>query len=140
MEVVRVGEMELRFLHTKESTNGSLDLFEFDVPPTNAMPIPHYHDGWDETVYGLAGTLTIVRDGDEIDVGPAGSVFIPRGVVHNFFNRTDSVARVVSALTPGVLGPGYFRELGALVAQGAPDPAAMREVMLRHGLVPVPGR
>jgi hypothetical protein len=37
-----------------------------------------------------------------------------------------------------VLGPGYFREVAALVAGGAPDPAKMKEVMLRHGLVPAP--
>jgi hypothetical protein len=39
-------------------------------------------------------------------------------------------------LTPGVLGPGYFREIAALLAGGAPDPVKMKEVMLRHGLHP----
>jgi hypothetical protein len=37
-----------------------------------------------------------------------------------------------------VLGPGYFREIAALVAGGAPDPAKMKEIMLRYGLVPAP--
>jgi hypothetical protein len=37
-----------------------------------------------------------------------------------------------------VLGPGYFREIAALVAEGAPDPAKLKDIMLRHGLVPVP--
>jgi hypothetical protein len=41
-------------------------------------------------------------------------------------------------LTPGVLGPEYFREIAALVANGTPDPAAVKETMLRHGLVPAP--
>jgi hypothetical protein len=37
-----------------------------------------------------------------------------------------------------VLGPGYFREIAALLAEGAPDPAKMKAIMLRrHGLVPV---
>jgi hypothetical protein len=38
----------------------------------------------------------------------------------------------------GVLGPGYFREIAPLLAGGAPDPAKMKTVMLREGLVPVP--
>jgi hypothetical protein len=43
-------------------------------------------------------------------------------------------------LTPGLIGPGYFRDLAALVVPDAPpDPARIREVMLRYGLVPVPG-
>ncbi|HJU31313.1 MAG TPA: hypothetical protein VJ740_07660 [Hyphomicrobiaceae bacterium] len=41
-------------------------------------------------------------------------------------------------LTPGVLGPAYFREIASLLAAGAPDPAKMKDTMLRHGLVPVP--
>ena len=45
-------------------------------------------------------------------------------------------ATCLSVLTPGVLGPEYFRELANLVALGPPDEAAVRAIMLRHGLVP----
>jgi hypothetical protein len=38
----------------------------------------------------------------------------------------------------GVLGRCYFREIAALLAGGAPDPAKMKTVMLREALVPVP--
>ncbi|NDR75258.1 cupin domain-containing protein, partial [Klebsiella pneumoniae] len=38
---------------------------------------------------------------------------------------------------PGALGPQYFREMAALLTGGAPDPAKMKETMLRYGLVPV---
>jgi hypothetical protein len=41
-------------------------------------------------------------------------------------------------LTPGTLDPRYFREIAALVENGSPDPARMKETMLRHGLVPAP--
>ena len=44
-------------------------------------------------------------------------------------------------MTPGVLGPGYFRDLEAIVmaaAGGPPDPAAMVAVMRQHGLTPAP--
>jgi hypothetical protein len=59
-------------------------------------------------------------------------------------SRTDHGQGDVSFLaiaTPGVFGPGYFHELGAVVraaaaAGGPPDPAAMAEVMRRHGLMP----
>jgi hypothetical protein len=37
-----------------------------------------------------------------------------------------------------VLGPGYFREIAALAAGGAPDPAKMKAIMLRHRLHPAP--
>jgi quercetin dioxygenase-like cupin family protein len=61
--------LELRFLRTKQSTEGSLDLVEMDVAPKASAPIAHYHTGWDETVYGLRGTVTFRLDGAEVAVG-----------------------------------------------------------------------
>jgi hypothetical protein len=37
-----------------------------------------------------------------------------------------------------VLGPQYFKDMAGLLAAGTPDPARMKETMLRYGLVPAP--
>lgn len=137
-ETLRIGGLELRFLQTKEGTEGGLDAFEMVVQPKARMPVPHYHESWDELVYGLSGLMTFRVDGKDVEIGPGQSVFIRRGVVHGFENRSDAPATCLCVLTPGVLGPGYFREIAALAAAGAPDPADIGEVMRRHGLVPVP--
>jgi quercetin dioxygenase-like cupin family protein len=136
-ETIRMGGLVLEFLHSKDDTGGSLDMFRMTVQPNARMPVPHYHESWDEAVYGLEGTLAFQVDGRDVAVGPGQSLFIPRGIVHAFRNDTPAPATCLSVLTPGVLGPGYFREIAGLVAAGAPDPARMKEVMLRHGLVPV---
>ena len=70
-EVIRIGGLELRFLQSKDDTGGSLDMFEMTVQPNARMPVPHYHETWDETVYGLAGTTTWRIDGRDIGIGPA---------------------------------------------------------------------
>jgi quercetin dioxygenase-like cupin family protein len=106
------------------------------VPPTGRMPMPHHHRDWEETVYGLAGIITFTVDGTPHDIGPGGSLFIQRGVVHSFENQSGEMATCLSMLTPGVLGPEYFRELAVLIAAGPPDQGKVREIMLRHGLVP----
>jgi len=137
-ETIRIGGLELRFLQSKDATGGSLDLFEMTVQPNARMPVPHYHENWDETVYGLAGITTWRVDGQDIAVGPGQTVFIRRGVVHGFSNGTQEPATCLCILSPGMLGPAYFREMATLLAEGAPDLARMRETMLRHGLVPVP--
>lgn len=138
-EVIRFKDFELRFLRSKEDTDGSLDVFEMVVQPNARVPIPHYHESWDETVYGLAGVITFRIDGRDVAIGPGQTAFIKRGVVHGFRNDTREPAKCLSILSPGVLGPTYFREMAALLAEGAHDPARLRETMLRHGLVPVPG-
>ena len=138
-ETVRFKDLGLRFLQSREDTDGSLDVFEMTVEPNARVPVPHYHKSWDETVYGLAGVTTWRVDDHDIKVGPGQTVFIKRGVVHGFRNDAQEPATCLCILSPGVLGPAYFREMAALLASGAPDPAKMKETMLRHGLVPAPG-
>ena len=137
-EIIEFGSFQLRFLRDRHGTAGSLDMFELVLQPEGRMPVPHYHEAWEETVYGLAGTVSYTVEGEAHDVGPGESLFIPRGKVHGFSNRSGAVASCLCILTPGVLGPEYFRELAALLRSGNPDPARAREIMLRYGLVPVP--
>ncbi len=137
-ETISIGGLSLRFLQTREETGGSLDAFEMIVRPNARMPIAHYHENWDETIVGLMGVSTWRVDGQDIALEPGQSIFIKRGIVHAFRNDTPEAASCLCILTPGVLGPGYFREVAALVAGGAPDPATMKEIMLRHGLLPAP--
>jgi mannose-6-phosphate isomerase-like protein (cupin superfamily) len=132
-ELINVGAMQLRFLRTKDDTSGALDLFEV------MMPVPHYHRDWEETVYGLEGIVTWMVAGKRIEVGPGDDLFIPRGVVHGFVNETQAIAKMLCVLTPGVLGPEFFREMAVAVGGSVPpDPARMVEIMKRYGLIPAP--
>lgn len=136
VETVRMASMELRFLHTPEETNGSLTMFEMHLFHGGRMPVPHHHRDWEETIYGLTGTNTWTVDGRTVEVGPGETLHIPRGIVHGFTNDGSEPTTCLCVLTPGVLGPAYFREMAALIEGGRPDPARMTETMLRHGLVP----
>jgi len=137
-ETIRLGGLALEFLRSKHDTNGSLDLFRMTVPPAGRMPVPHYHRNWDETVYGLDGTVTFTVAGVPHAIAAGETLFIPRGTVHGFDNRSGAEAICLCLLTPGVLGPEYFREMAAAIAGGPPDPEKMKAIMLRHGLVPAP--
>ena len=142
-EEIRVGPMAIRFLLEGEASGGSVAVFEFDVPAGARLPGAHSHDGYEETVYGLEGTVTWTLEGRQVEVGPGEALCIPRGAVHRFDNDHGVDAKVLAIVTPGILGPDYFRELAALVdeavASGSPpDPARIGEVMLRHGLTPAP--
>ena len=140
-EEIRIGQLSIRFLLEGEASGGSAAVFEFDVPVGAKVPGPHSHDGYEETLYGLEGVLTWMFDGQQIDVGPGEVLCIPRGVVHRFDNTRDVDAKVLAIVSPGILGPDYFRECAAVVeaaAGGPPDLAALGAVMRRHGLTPAP--
>ena len=136
-EEIKVGELAIRFLVEGEDSLGSVAVFEFDVPAGAKVAAGHSHDGYEETIYGLVGVLTWNVQGTAIDVGPGEALCIPRGAVHQFDNTGDADATALAIVTPGVLGPGYFREVAAVLdaaAGGPPDFDALGEVMRRHGL------
>jgi quercetin dioxygenase-like cupin family protein len=140
-EEIKVGEMTIRFLVEGEQSAGSVAIFEFDVPAGAKVAAAHSHDGYGETIYGLEGVLTWTIEGTPTEVGPGEALFIPRGAVHHFDNTGESDARALAIVTPGILGPDFFREVGAILdaaAGGPPDFAALGEVMRRHGLTPAP--
>jgi quercetin dioxygenase-like cupin family protein len=138
-EEIRFGGMVIRFLVEAEQSGGSVSIFEHEVPVSVGVAAGHSHDGFEETIYGLAGVLTWTVAGAPIEVGPGEALVIPRGVVHRFDNNGDVDAKVLVIGTPGGLGPGYFLEIAAVLdaaAGGPPDLAALGEVMRRHGLTP----
>ncbi|HSC92893.1 MAG TPA: cupin domain-containing protein [Gaiellaceae bacterium] len=138
-EEIRVGELVIRFLIEGRQSAGSAAVFEFDVPAGAKVAAAHSHDRYEETIYGLDGVLTWTIDGTPVDVGPGEAVCIPRGAVHHFDNTGAVDARALAIVTPGVLGPEYFREVAAVLDAadgGAPDLAAIAAVMRRHGLTP----
>jgi quercetin dioxygenase-like cupin family protein len=138
-EAIQVGPVTIRFRVEAEESAGSVTMFEFDVPAGIALPAAHSHDGYEETVYGLEGVLTWTIEGRQVAVGPGDVLVIPRGAVHNFANHGETDGRSLAVVTPGILGPAYFREtaeiLNAAAAAGTPpDFVALGEVMARHGL------
>ena len=140
-EEIRIGPLAIRFLVEGEASGGSVAVFEFDVPAGAKVVAAHSHDGYDETIYGLLGVLTWTIEGVPTEIGPGEVLCIPRGAVHQFDNAHDVDASALAIVTPGILGPDYFRETAAIVnaaAGGPPDIAALGEVMRRHGLTPAP--
>ena len=110
-------------------------------PPARGSPAAHSHDGYEETIYGLEGVLTWTIEGTPTEVGPGEALCIPRGAVHQFANSGEIDAKALAIVTPGILGPDYFREVAAVLdaaAGGPPDLAAVAAVMRSHGLTPAP--
>ena len=137
-ETIKVGQVIIDFLLEAADTNGTAAMFEFTVPVGAKVPVPHYHEHYDETIYGLAGTLTFTVEGKAIDIHPGETCFIPRAAVHGFDNLKQVDAKGLAVITPGLLGPIFFKEVAEMVnAGGPPDLQKLRLIMTKHGLVPV---
>ena len=139
-ETITVGEISVRFLVEGADSNGSVSVFECDIPAGAKMPAPHSHDAFEETIYGLEGVSTWTIDGETTEVAAGETAVVTRGAIHGFENRGAADATFLAIATPGVFGPAYFREIRDVLAAssgGPPDLAALAEVMRRHGLTSV---
>jgi hypothetical protein len=62
--------------------------------------------------------------------------------VHRFENLHSTPAKALAIITPGLLGPEYFREIAGVLhstpSGTPPNAAAIGEIMRRHGLTPAP--
>ena len=92
-EIIRAGQIEVRFLLESKDSNGQLAVFEFTVPAGAKVPLPHSHARYDETIYGLEGVLTFTVHGKPTDIAAGESCFIPRGAVHGFNNLKEPTQR-----------------------------------------------
>jgi quercetin dioxygenase-like cupin family protein len=140
-EQILVAGMAIRPRVEPTESGGSVAIHEFDVPAGGELPLAHSHDAYEETIYGVRGTITFTIEGTPTDIGPGDAVLIPRGAVHRFANHGDVDATALAIVTPGILGSGYFREVADILdaaTDGPPDLAAIGEVMVRHGLTPAP--
>jgi mannose-6-phosphate isomerase-like protein (cupin superfamily) len=91
MKTIRFSGLEPCFLQDWHGTHGGIDLFTTTEQPMTGMPIAHYHESWDETVYGLSGIATWTIAGREVSLVQGESAFIPCGTVHSFANLSISV-------------------------------------------------
>ena len=135
-EIIRAGQIEIRFLLESKDSNGQLAMLEFTVPAGAKVPAPHSHTHYDETIYGLEGVMTFTVNGQPVDIAAGETCFIPRGAVHGFNNLKAASAKALAVVTPALIGPDYFREMAAVVnAGGPPDLEKIKAVMTKHGLV-----
>jgi quercetin dioxygenase-like cupin family protein len=127
-EEIRFGQMAIRFLVEGEESGGSVAVFEFDVPAAGRVPVAHSHDAFDETIYGLEGVLSWTIEGTKTDVSPGEVLFIPGGVVPRFDNDHGVDAKMLAIVSPGILGPGYFRDMASLLgaSKDGPRPRSVR--------------
>jgi quercetin dioxygenase-like cupin family protein len=99
-ETIQVGALSVRFLVEAADSNGSASVFECFVPADSKMPVPHSHDAFEETIYGLDGVTTWTVDGRTLDIHPGEAVCIPRGAVHGFDNHGTEDAKFLAMSTP----------------------------------------
>jgi len=113
-----------RMLATGKQTNGEFAVMDFLIPPGGG-PGPHAHAGFQESFYVTEGEIEVKSEAGTY-IAKAGSfVTIPKGgIVHQFKNKTDQIAKMICIVVPAGL-EAFFMEAGKPVETGVllpPEP------------------
>jgi quercetin dioxygenase-like cupin family protein len=96
-------------------TGGAFEVIEYTGPAT---PPPHVHKEHDEIFFILTGTFRFVLGQDTAEAPQGAIVLVPRGWRHGFTVEPGSTALLITI--PAGL-EGFFKELGAGLAEGRPS-------------------
>ncbi|ABW15971.1 Cupin 2 conserved barrel domain protein [Parafrankia sp. EAN1pec] len=124
---------------TAGDTLGRLTVLEGRMGPRQPGPLPHVHEGHDETFVLVEGRLRF-RVGNGFHTAAAGeTVFAGRRLAHGFGNPFAEPARYIAILTPSGY-EDYFDEVAEHAARtgSLPGEALTRELMARHRTVLAP--
>jgi quercetin dioxygenase-like cupin family protein len=134
--VLKIGQLEIRYLIDGTVTGAGMGVMELTVPAGARVPPAHSHRDNEEIVYVIDGVLRYTVDEETRDLKPGERMYTPRGSVHAFSNPHAAPARALIMLTPDI-GLQYFRDVAEVAhAPGPPNHAKLLEVMARYGLVP----
>ncbi len=131
-----------RIIITGEQTGGAYAAIDMLIPPGGG-PGPHSHADIQESFYVLEGEVVVKSVGRSYTARKGAFVNIPLGgMVHDFKNETDTVARLQCVVVPSGLEK-FFQEIGKPAAAGEflpppppPDPQEqqrMTDIAAKYG-------
>lgn len=106
-----MGPLRAVFKADEAETHARYCVSEWWLRPHADGPGAHLHENNDEVFYVLAGTPEILVGEEWVGLERGGFVLIPRGIMHDFRNRTDQEAGLLNFFTPG----GFERKMPAIV-------------------------
>jgi mannose-6-phosphate isomerase-like protein (cupin superfamily) len=128
-----LGGTNARFIIEGEDAGKRFSLVEHPMQPRALAAPMHRHHREDEYSFVLEGSIGALL-GDSVVIGnPGDLIFKPREQWHTFWNAGDAPARVLEIISPAGF-ENYFRELGAALVSGPPDPQRLAALCARYAL------
>ncbi len=105
---------EYRIIVSGKDTNGAYAIIEMTVP-IGAGPVPHSHPDFDEVFYVVEGELTFKSENGTYIAQKGATVSIPTGgIIHNFKNNSNKIAKLLCTVIPAGLD-ACFIEVNELI-------------------------
>lgn len=106
-----MGSMRAVFKADEAETGSDYSVSEWFLESHTEGPGPHSHADHDDLFYVIEGVMSFRVGDDWIDAGVGAFIRAPRGVTHDFANRTERRAGLLNLYVPG----GFERDMPAIV-------------------------
>ncbi|MFM0202815.1 cupin domain-containing protein [Paraburkholderia fungorum] len=90
-------------------------------------PPQHRHERETEIFHVLCGRYLFEVDGKRTVVSAGETLVAHVGSTHRFTNIDDQASRMLVLITPGLDAAAFFTELRSVMANGEPEPDALRD-------------
>jgi quercetin dioxygenase-like cupin family protein len=132
-QLALLGGTGARFMIEGDDSGRRFALVEHPMQPRALAAPMHRHHREDEYSFVLEGSIGSLL-GDSVVIGnPGDLIFKPRQQWHTFWNAGDTPARILELISPAGF-ENYFRELGAELSSGPPDPQRLAGRCARYEL------
>jgi mannose-6-phosphate isomerase-like protein (cupin superfamily) len=95
-----MGRIAALFKADGAETGGAYSISEWWLEPHTTGPGAHSHPE-DDVFFVIEGTMSFLMGGEWLDAPKGSFVLVPRGVTHDFENRSDARAGVLNLSIPG---------------------------------------
>jgi quercetin dioxygenase-like cupin family protein len=133
VRVLRAFGDELTVLLSGEDTGGKYCM-AIGVTPPGGGPPRHVHMREDEWFHVLEGRVEFWKDGRWTEVGPGGTVFMPRGTPHTFRNVGEGDSRMLVQAAPAGFEVFFGRCAEEFAKGGEPDMERLVAIAEEHGM------
>ncbi|MBA2312564.1 MAG: cupin domain-containing protein [Actinobacteria bacterium] len=114
-----------------ELSDNSMTVYESTrLPDDTRGPGMHAHPSFDELFYVVEGEYEFMIGDRSLRAVEGGSVFIPRGVFHDFHSTGEVAGRLLTFCTPGGI-EDFFEDLAQLVPGTGIE--EVQEIQRKHG-------
>lgn len=113
-----LGFTQVRLVITGADTSGAFALSEQPLEPKALAGPLHTHSRESGFIYVAHGEVGALVGDDEVHTSAGGTILIPQGIRHTFWNDSEEPARVLELFTPAGL-EAWFGELADMIAAGS---------------------
>jgi quercetin dioxygenase-like cupin family protein len=113
------------FLETAAATGGELLRIDTFNPPSETREPEHVHPQQESGLELVSGSLRLSVAGEERSQAPGGSITIPAGVPHHFWNDGEEEAHAIQWFRPALRTEAFFESYFALAQDGKLDEKGM---------------